>query len=564
MNTNSSKAIYLEYFRTEELLRCITHILPYALRPDTKSYYTGPPEDDLLKSIKNQAIELDIDQKLFNQFLRDTIDGLKAGNSPKAASNCVGSYLERLQPAINKIPNTLDKAYDALRALVEVESYKAYPTADQTYDAMVLLREEISTELIARVVRNWKKEASIHMAEYKRDLDSEIFWVSLDYHESIDNISRYRFREYFDFSEFESAFSEVESMFAEELAQGCGGTGVPIYGGDALTPVAYDLWLASRSRNLPNSIRDSVNIALRNIGTIQSPEGWWTDCRIHLSDDERSLTDSRISQYLPKTYTTALCSLDLLKLSRPEPFKEKGAIGAKWLIERQNPNGSWSREIVVKDRLESRQDIFLTLLALEALLRSGIGNIKHTIDLGIDWIMKQQNAFGMWDDEGFPYPFMTVCILEFMKLKDSLKSELSPYESIARGFLERSIQMSLEENANSHRLAIISAHHGIEAFLYSLLVHSSVNEKIFETANKTIGFRKALTKFQTYLQDKGMISSQENILFRNSLDRLAYLRDEVVHKGLDITQAECSNLVNDAVRFTSLYSIKILGYDIFL
>ena len=63
MNTNSSKAIYLEYFRAEELLRCITHILPYALRPDTKSYYTGPPEDDLLKSIKNQATEVNINQK---------------------------------------------------------------------------------------------------------------------------------------------------------------------------------------------------------------------------------------------------------------------------------------------------------------------------------------------------------------------------------------------------------------------------------------------------------------------------------------------------------------------
>lgn len=207
--------------------------------------------------------------------------------------------------------------------------------------------------------------------------------------------------------------------------------------------------------------------------------------------------------------------------------------------------------------------MFLSLLCVEALVRSRIGNIKHSIDLGIDWVIKQQNRFGTWNDEGFPFPFMTVLVLELLKLKDSFSSQLNQYQSISKDFLNRSVQFSLEENSNSHRLAIITAFQGIEAFLYSVLSHPNINIKIFENADETIGMTKALTRFQTYLQEKGGIKRDEVIPYRNSLDRSAYLRHQVVHKSMDITQAECRPLVNDALKFVTTYSLKILGFDIF-
>jgi hypothetical protein len=564
MSDKSTKAIFLEYFRSQSLLHYVRNFLPLPFLRVGKKRLTRTKVEPLIKSIRSRAKDLSFPKPLFEKFLQMTIDGFIAGTEPKALENFVRSHYEGLERKIRHIPNTLDKAYDALRAFIEVEDFKG----DQAYDAMVLLHDEVSAELTAKEVRSWKEEAKIHKerGDYHL-LGSDIFWTSADFHETIDGISRYRFREHFGIGEFELAFAEVESMLATSLLEGSSGMEaitIPFWGDQKLTSVAYDLWLVSRSRNLPNRIRDFVNIALRRIAVWQSSEGWWSDFQLTEPAGKDSKTGLKTSRYLPNTYTTALCSLNLLKLSISEPLREKGILGAKWLIERQNPDGSWSREHISKNRIISKPDVFLSLLALEALTRSGICNIKHSIESGLEWITKQQNELGMWNDEGFPFPFTTVLVLEFIKLKDTFSSELDQYLSISKSFLNRSMQFSLEENSNSHRLAIITAYQGIQAFLYSVLSHPSINIKIFKTAKETIGMREALTRFQTYLQEQGEMKRNEVISYRNSLDRLAYLRDQVEHKGIDITQSMCRPLVDDALRFASKYSLKIFGFDVLI
>lgn len=568
MNNSSVKAIFVEYFASQKLLYEIRNYLPLPflhMRGETISTITKP--DELIKSIRDQVKKLSINQSLFEKFLPIHIDGLVKGKKPKALDNFVRSHCERLESKIRNIPNTLVKAREALTALVEVEGFA---DTDQVYDAMVLLDDEIPREDIAKVVRIWKAQAKRHehdKARHYRDPDTNIFWISRNFMEDIDGISRYRFREHFGIGEFAPAFQEVESMFAISLPEGLAGIEVAtwrMWGFSGITSIAYDLWLVSRSRNLPNRIRDSVNMALRGIAASQSPEGWWTDCRITEPTGKDPKTGLETSRYLPSTYTTALCSLDLIKLSISEPIKQKGVLGSKWLLERQNPDGSWSRERISEDRFVAEPDLFVTLLSLEAIARSGIENVGHSMELGLQWIANQQNDLGMWDDDGFPFPFMTVLVLEFIKTKDYFSVELDPYLSMARAFLNRSVQLSLEENSNSHRLAIIAAFHGIEAFLYSVLSHPSVNIGIFEKADKTIGMRKALTAFQNYLQEKGEIRRNEVVSYRNSLDRLAYLRDQVVHKGIDITQSMCHPLIEDVLKFSAKYSLKILGYDIWV
>lgn len=564
MSNNSAKGIFIEYFQSMALLHDIRNYLPLPFLMGSYRITTTLTTDKVINSIRDQAKELSFSQSSFEKFLKIHIDGLVAGEKPEAAHNFVRTHCESIERKIRNIPNTLDKARDALRALVEIEDFT---NPGSVYDAVVLLSDEVPSELPKKVVRRWKEEAKRHKETLRYDvIESDIFWVSHDFHESFDGIARYRLREHFGIGEFELAFAEVEAMLAEELAQGCAGIGAPIYGGAGLTPLAYDLWLVSRSRNLPNRIRDSVNIALRNIALLQSPEGWWTDCRISQSADKGSEAGLQISRYLPSTYTTALCSLNLVKLSISEPMKQKGVLGAKWLLERQNPDGSWSRERIYENGIVQTPDLFVTLLSLEAIARSGIGNVKHSIDLGLEWLMKQQNDLGMWDDQGFPFPFMTVLVLEFVKLKDYSPTELDSYLSMSRGFLNRSVQLSLEENSNSHRLAIITAFQGIEAFLYSVLSHPNVNITIFDKKKKdeTIGMRKALTKFQAYLQGKGDIKRSEVVAYRNSLDSLAYLRDQVVHKGIDITQSMCRPLIDDALKFASKYSLRVFGFDIFV
>jgi len=565
MNDNSVKAVFVKYFRSQELLNDVRNYLPLPfLHIGGEKVPTGIEPKPLIESIKRQAKESKFDQTQFNRLLTTHINALVAGKKPKGLDNFVRSHCERLERKIRNIPNTLSKAYDALRALIEVE---VFADADQVYDAMVLLDDEVSSEIIAKVVRNWKKGAKRHKEKY---IDSpvpvsDIFWVSRDFMETIDGVSRYRFREHFGIGEFELAFADVESMLATSLLEGSSGMeaiAIAFSGDWKLTSVAYNLWLVSRSRNLPNRIRDFVNLALRRIAGWQFPEGWWTDFQLKEPAGKDTKTRLETFRRLPNIYTTALCSLNLLKLSISEPMRQKGVLGAKWLLERQNPDGSWSREHIPKKGIVGKPDLFVTLLSLEAIAHSGIGNVEHSIELGLQWIMQQQNELGMWNNEGFPFPFMAVLVLEFIRSKGSFSSKLDQYLSMSKDFLNRSVQFSLEENSNSHRLAIITAFQGIEAFLYSVLTHPSVNIKIFEKPNETIGMRKALTLFQTYLQGMGEIKRNEVISYRNSLDSLAYLRDQVVHKGIDVTQSTCRPLIDDALKFVAGYSVKIFGFDI--
>jgi len=519
----STKALFLEFFRTQELLRYIQNHLFVRLHPDYRRFARGAEADTLVESVRNQAKVLAFNQKTFEKFLRITVDGLVAGGSPKAASNFVRSHAKRVQQKIQALPNTLDKAYDALRALIEVDAFKS----DQVYDAIVLLSDEISREIISQEVLKWKEEEKRHKEEQKYLLPSSIFWISLDLMADIDGMSRYRFREHFDIGEFESAFAEVESMFESGIATAAGmGEIKPlIYGSHDLTLIAYELWLASRSYTLANRIRDSINVALQNIALLQSPEGWWTDCSVLEQHRQDSKSVAQAARYLPSTYSTALCCLDLLKLSSKESQRQKAVQGAYWLLERQNPDGSWSREEITKEGVTYEPGIFLSLLCLEVLIRSGIKNIDHSIESGVDWIIRKQDDFGTWDDEGFPFPFMTVLVLELIKLKDTFAAALGPYETMSKGFLQRGLQLSLEDNPNSRRLAIVTAYHGIEAFLYSVLSQPNMNIPIFDKRGNTIGMRKALDSFQAYLEKTGYIKADEAVSYRNSLDRLAYLRD---------------------------------------
>lgn len=565
------KAIFVEYFSSNELLYYIQNLLPLPfLQISGKKVPTGIEPAPLVESVNNKANGLRLDRSRFKRLLKTHVNALVSGRKPtKSLENLISSHCEYIKSEIRSIPNSLGKARDALLALIEVEDFVYM---DQVYDAMVLLGEKVTSGLIAKVVSDWRKEAKGYDQERKGApfATNDIFWVSRDFMEDLDGVSRYRFREYFGVGEFEPAFREVEAMLAHSLLEGSTGMeaiGVSFWGDTMLTSVAYDLWLVSRSRKLANRIRDFVDIALLRIARWQDPEGWWTDFQLlepAAKDPEGRSEKAR--RLLPSTYTTALCSLDLLKLSVSDSRRQRGVLGAMWLLEKQNPDGSWNLERMSDNEVTLKPDISTSLLAVEALARSGIENIEHSIKRGTDWIMGEQNELGMWNDNGFPFPFLTVLVLEFVefiKSKDAFSSGLRPYQSMGRGLIDRSLRLSLEDNSNSHRLAIIAAFHGVEAFLYSVLDHPSINIKIFEAADETIGMRKALTQFQTHLQNEGKVKRNEVIPYRNPLDRLAYLRDQVVHKAIDITHSECRSLVNDALKFAAKYSLEIFGFDMF-
>ena len=439
------KDIYIDYFRTQELLEYVAALLP--LKNSQNESKSRSEIALIAETIRARAKNINLNSKLFEHFLNITLEGLIKGKKFKALENHLSSHANMIRQKIYSCPNSLNKAYDALRALIEVGNQES----DQEYDAFVLLAEEITREIIDREINKWKSDAKRHDDQAKcfPNPQSDIFWIGADLRKEIDAISRYRFREYFKFAEFEPAFAEVEYEFEGDIggvAQEITRETRNIHGCVDLRFYAYDIWLASRSWRLCNRIRGSISLALTAITALQAPEGWWTYTNVSISSGEQN-------EYFPSIYITILCCLDLLKLSLQDSQIRSGVLGAKWLLSKQNADGSWSRENYSKKEIQYEPDIFSTILAVEVLIRSGIENVGHSVNMAIQWLMKQQNDFGVWNEESFPFPFLTVLILELLRLKDRYQNNLSHYQSVSRGFIIRSAELVLEDNANSRRLA---------------------------------------------------------------------------------------------------------------
>ncbi len=562
----SGRALFAEYNRAVDLSEHVVAVLPLAFRRVREGgVEISAWAAKTIERVFEAGRQFSFDWTRYERLFRYHTKSLSEARRPtKSLERFLVAHRNALRQRIADIPNSLDKARDALLGMVDAEYFRK---SEQAYDAMALLHDQIADETVATVVREWKMEAKEHYEQHKNDPIpwGDIFWVSRDFMETTDGVSRYRFRERFEIGEFEPAFDEVERMMAGALLEGSSGREaafMPFWGDQYLTGVARNLWLVSRSRRMPLRISVYVDMALRRVGALQYADGWWTDFMTTELAGKDAKDGVERSRYLPSIYTTALCSVVLVKLSGSNELMEKGAAGARWLLERQNPDGSWSVPRGAAGKVVLRPDIFVTLLCLEAIVRSGIANVGNSVDLGREWVLARQDELGMWRHESFPGPFLTVLVLEFLETQRLVGVNLGGYMSTAKGFLQMATRLLTEGNPNSRRLATISAYHGIEAFLYGVLSLVTVNVRIFD-GSETIGMRKALKRFQSHLQQLGRIGRNEVVLFRNDLDRLAYLRDQVVHKSIDVAESECRELVDRAMDFVSAYSAQFLGKDLF-
>ena len=113
------------------------------------------------------------------------------------------------------------------------------------------------------------------------------------------------------------------------------------------------------------------------------------------------------------------------------------------------------------------------------------------------------------------------------------------------------------------RLATVVCYQGLDALLYSVLEHPSVNAKIFEpSGGRTIGVRKALAEVETHLQGNKTLRMGRGLPYRNQIDRPANVRDEVVHKALAPSNSECRRLVGACMSFAVWISREVFGLDI--
>jgi hypothetical protein len=576
-NVESGRALldlYIDHSATLHLYHRVTNHLALQILGVARATGAANPHISMATKIREEAVRLGFDERGFSKALsdhikRETAEARKPFESPERLDSTSGaeyfsrerssleslihSRLVQLEAEMGRVPNSVEKARTALCA--QAITYDATMDSDQTLDAIVLLKDELAPDIPRGVIEYWREADRFHRNRRgDRVPDSPIFWISREDLDELDGVSRYRFRDAFNVGEVQPAFDAVEGMLATSLVEGTGGLeGMmsDMFGDARIGKVAYTLWSVSRCRTLANRIRLFVDAALLRIARQRAPDGWWTDLR-------RTEKGGRL---LPNPFLTSLCTLAFLKLGTTDKHAEIGRQSARWLLENQLPGGGWPFEPAPRARL-GKADVLTTTLCVEALVRSRVPNLQHAIDTAVQWIASQQDGMGLWEDRGTPFPLLTVVVLELFELLRTWTIQPSDYLRTTQRFIHRAQRLVEEGGAGDRQLAVVAAYHSIESFLYGLLSDPRINHRIFNNDGTTIGARKAITSFQTYLQDGGSLGRNALLPYRNSLDRLASLRDQVVHKGLSVGEDDCRELVADAQRFISHYSVAILGGDI--
>lgn len=396
---------------------------------------------------------------------------------------------------------------------------------------------------------------------------SHIFWESRIEESELDMVSRYRFMETFNIGEFPETVAQIERWFASTFTVndpdqiedveliGSGELGV------SAVPL-FRLWLTSRSTMLCSRISKFIDLTLTYVSTRQDSTGWYPGRIVH-------------GKSIPDIYLTALACVVQLRLARTNWQLDRARKGVQWLAQQQFPSGAWAvprmqlvaasesngAEIVAQETQEP--DLFTTLLAAEAIRLSGLGGYEHTLSAAESWVMTQQEATGTWDSKGFPFPFKTVLVVEYFESRRPPNSILNGYLSVARAFVLRGHEMALEDDENARRLAVVAAFQGVEAFLYACLSAPAVSMKVFEKPDQTVGMRKALTSLQTHFQSIGVLRHGQLIEYRNELDRLAYCRDQVVHKATPVGERDARELTEVSIRFCNLICQRVFGHLLF-
>lgn len=337
-----------------------------------------------------------------NQHLPRLIEDLRTAPTNKHLEEIrklVREYMDMLTQQISLIPNDLMKAKIALIALIDSEDFDDYEHP-QIYDALVLMKKEISKSKVSRIARKWSglyQEDQKRQQQYGGDVKTNLFWSGRTGQELMDAMSRYRFMKTFNVKGFESVSKEIEEVFEQNLTNLASNAGQ--YLGQYLSWELGDLlWLITRSETMTSGIREAISVALKFLSKSKIPKEMTITFQYSSFGSE---TMSIWEGNNPiRVDVMALSAIALLTLSNDPDLIRLGREASEWIGEFQNSNGSWSRygksESDQNLSEKSQPDIDTTILAIEAILRSNSSNASYHAELGMKWLLSHQNKFGLW------------------------------------------------------------------------------------------------------------------------------------------------------------------------
>lgn len=459
---------------------------------------------------------------------------------------------EEIEAELATHPAGIEKARSWLGVLVARDEPQ-----DTDFEAHVYLGQAVSPEQITEIAGQSRAEWRDQMARPDRHVAEfpNMFWTSLDFQDLYDALARYRFYEAFNLGEFDAVSNDIKAFVGRVLLEAAGAM-EPFGGAPWPNPearhAAETLFLTSRSERITTELADVISLVLRGLGRFQSDDGSWPSPR------GQRQSDAGVTTVPADTLGTAAAAIAIQKLSPSEDLRERATKAVDWLLTVQDADGHW--QAWGHDSSSSEYPILQTALSLEAIARNGRFDVQSATERGVAWLLGEQAAEGIWEENSLPNPLLSVVVVEALERIEAPVMDRSPAVETARQLILRGERLSREDSLEARQLAVIAVHTGIEAILYAAL--ESMGTKVIEN-NRTIGLRSALGKVQNALQATGTLARGETLPQRGSVDRLAYLRDEVVHKGLAVSRADISNHIGDSKKLCSFVSTAILSEDLF-
>jgi hypothetical protein len=541
--------LFIRYYRSLKLFNFAKRYLPNVFRPPEIRSEISDDEYQFELRAQSTGIDLDLFRRRLKKYLqpqnrakldwKTAIEDLKR-IKPDPFLIFLNKHVDSLYEDLRAIPPSFEKSLTAVLAIVR-SGPSEYP--DEVYEAYTFVKNEITPSEVQEVITLWHTQRANFEKNlsYPKGLEPpKIFWSSALGRFITDGVPMYRFKSAFNIGGYDSSFKEFEESIIDLLSQ-------PIPS-DEMRSFAYDLCVISRSSDLCARVAPSIEHALKQI-VVRATGSFWSEYCPSSSSVE------------PSVGTTALAALALSRLSSADWAREKASQAATWLLEKQNADGSWPIDIERNGKLLKRSDVHTTISTMEVVSRATIAGAKLSIERARTWLLTKQNPNGLWEDRAFALPQPTVLILETL---DFLSNPSAPtanvYIEAAKGYLRKAQSFAHERDKTSRRLTLVTCHLGIESLLYGL-IESKTMTKIFDKG-QTIGLRSALSSMQTWMQQNRLLKANEILAFSNEIQRLAYLRDEIVHKAIDVSEEDTKSSIQSAMVFASRSSKAVLGFDI--
>lgn len=515
------------------------------------------PKADLSKAIQDavaKGVDLDLREDELTRLIREHIDTSAADDEARVKSMKRASKRGSGPPRLKRPADTaLTKELSRARGTVHDELAKVPASLEKAESALIVGLDATVSENHghASVLTYLGVERRREFAPYVATLRDQLLTCEWPIpHASQYDTQSSELAKYYELFEPDSSKDYLRTL-ASELSSELVAE-IPTHSRSSenlpyphLASTAMRLWLLGRAVTLRFLLSDPASNFIRFAAQWQEPSGAWLQ--------------GKKGGEVADPWTTALIVHAMCRWRRGA-HQAAIARAADWLLHNTNSDGGWR---AASGHGTGSMHVVATIVALDALRRGSVPADHPVIRAAEDALLAAQHSSGLWIEQGFPEDLLTVIALEYFRSRAHRGALSNRYLRSANLLLDSAGQMALTGDKADEQLACIAAYHGLEHFLYGLMLLHGEEDAIYAAGGQqTVGLRQALSPFEQLAQQAGWLEAGKRLPYRQQLSDLAALRDSFIHRAGEIPRDEMEGHIRVVQRFVAAFDVQALGFPL--